>query len=71
MISPTYNIGKIVDVKGSIMYIQMLDTPNNEIKKVGFYALNNHLLGRWQAADEDIQNFILELIDLRKRKGEI
>lgn len=71
MISPTYNTGKIVAVKGSIMHIQMLNTPNNEIKKVGFSALTNHKIGRWQAADEDIQNFILQLIDLQKSKGEI
>ena len=63
MISPDNKVGKIIDVADKIMHIKMCDKPN-EIKKVGFSALTNPPIGRWQAADLDTQRFILNLIKL-------
>lgn len=64
IISPTGDIGEIVEVQGKALYVKMIDEkPTDKIYKIGFSALKNPPIGRWTAVDEDIQKYILYLLE--------
>ena len=68
IISPKKEVGEIVDIEGTTLYVKMFDEIPNKIHKVGFSALKNPRIGRWSAVDEDIQKFILYLLQTEQKK---
>ena len=66
--SPKKEVGEIIDIEGTTLYVKMFDEIPNNIRKVGFSALKNPPIGRWFAVDEDIQKFILYLLETEQKK---
>lgn len=63
IIYPKKEVGEIVDVYGKTLHVKMFNEIPNKIHKVGFSALKNPPIGRWTAVDEDIQKYILYLLE--------
>ena len=63
VLSPKKEVGEIIDVEGTTLHIKMFNEIPNPIRKVGFSALKNPPIGRWSVVDEDIQKYILYLLE--------
>ena len=60
MRSPKGDIGTIIEIKNSSLFIKL---PDKVIVQIGLKALKNPAIGRWEAIDSAVQKYLLQLLD--------
>lgn len=59
IISPKKEVCEIIDFQNLVLYVQMSDG----IHKIGVAAIKNPPIGRWSAVDDEVQTFLLSLLE--------